>query len=89
MKKTVGFLAFASVQIVLVVLHIHKRSLFVRELYQEQRTNSTAHDLELKKQKLAAQLYVCKNPEAIKEFATHKLSMNPIALTQIKTVESV
>lgn len=89
MKKKVSMLVFITLQILLVVGHIHQRSLFVRELYQEQRINSTKYALERQKQELCAQLYICKNPDAIKQFATQQLAMRPIALSQIKTVAPV
>ena len=89
MKKKLSMLIFITLQILLVVGHIHQRSLFVRELYQEQRINSTKHDLERQKQELCARLYTCKNPDAIKQFATQQLSMRPITLSQIKTVAPV
>ena len=89
MKKKVSMLAFITLQILLVVGHIHQRSLFVRELYQEQRIQTVHHDLEHKKQELCARLCTCKNPDAIKQFATQQLSMRPITLSQIKTIAPV
>lgn len=89
MKKKLNLLMFASIQILLVVGLIYKQSLYVGELYQEQRINAAKHDLEQKKQELLAKLYCCKNPDRIKDFAKNQLSMQPIALTQIKTVAPV
>lgn len=89
MKKKLNFVIFITLQIILVVGHIHQRSLFVHELYQGQRIKSTKHELGHKKQELSTRLCTYKNPDAIKQFATQQLSMRPIALSQIKTVAPV
>lgn len=70
------------------VLHIYKHSLFVGQLYQKQRIETTKQELTHRKQLVLQQLYAAKDPAVIKQFATQKLGMKPVALTQIKKIES-
>lgn len=84
--KKINFLFLIGIHMLLIVALIHKNSLYVGELYREQRLASSIKELEVRQERALTTLYTYKNPAEIKEFATHKLAMDPISLTQIHTI---
>lgn len=87
MDKKTKITIFIGTQLLLVVLHIHRHSLMVREIYRKQRALTAQQELTREIQTLTQLLYVYKDPAAIKQFATQKLGMGPIRITQIKKIE--
>lgn len=87
--KKIKVLCFCAMQMGLVVTTIHKHGLYVGELYREQRVARSIKELITKKQQALAALYAYKNPSSIKEFASSKLGMQPVSLTQLHKVSSL
>jgi len=85
MKPNVTIALVVGVNVILLFLHIHKSSVLVAESYRKQKNEHLKQELSKKKDMLTQSLYTAKNHTAIKNFATKKLGMEPIRLSQIKT----
>ncbi|MCA9770236.1 hypothetical protein KC460_02610 [Candidatus Dependentiae bacterium] len=88
MKQKTFITVFVGAHILFIFLQIHKHSQIVKNSYTKQKFEQEKTLLIKKKQALTHQLYAYKNKSAIKDFATKKLGMQPLRLSQIKTLTS-
>ena len=84
MKKKSFLTIFISAHILLIVLQIHKHTLFIKNSYNHQQCEKKLATLTEKKQTLTQELYALKDRENIKKYAQEKLNMRPYALNQVK-----
>lgn len=75
---------FIGIQLLLVVLQIHKHTTRAQISYNKQKNEKRKQGLLIKRQEMMQQLYGLKNYDAIKEFAQKELHMKQITLSQIK-----
>jgi hypothetical protein len=68
-------------------MQIHQYSRMIKASYKKQKNEDQLAHLTLTKQKLTHQLYALQNKSKIKEFAIHKLNLEPIVLNRIKRLE--
>lgn len=87
MKAKVTIALVIGVNVTLLFLHIHKSSVLVAESYRKQKNEHLKQELSKKKDTLTQNLYTAKNHTTIKNFATKKLGMEPIRLSQIKSYD--
>jgi len=84
MKKNSFLTIFISAHILLIVLQIHKHTLFIKNSYKHQQCEKKLVALTEKKQTLTQELYALKDRDNIKKYAQEKLHMRPYALNQVK-----
>ena len=84
MKKISFLTTFISAHIILIVLQIHKHTLFIKNSYNQQQCDKKLAALTEKKQTLTQELHAMKDRDNIKKYAQSKLNMRPYALNQVK-----
>jgi len=84
MKKISFLTTFISAHIILIVLQIHKHTLFIKNSYNHQQCEKKLAALMDKKQTLTQELHAMKDRDNIKKYAQSKLNMRPYALNQVK-----
>ena len=84
MKKNSFLTIFISAHILLIILQIHKHTLFIKNSYNQQQAEKKVATLTEKKQTLTQELHALKDRENIKKYAQEKLNMRPYALNQVK-----
>jgi cell division protein FtsL len=84
MKKISFLTTFISAHIILIVLQIHKHTLFIKNSYNHQQCEKKIIALTDKKQTLTQELHAMKDRDNIKKYAQSKLNMRPYALNQVK-----
>ncbi len=87
MKKNYFITTFITAHIILIVLQIHKHTLFIKNSYSQQQYEKKLVALTEKKQALTQELYALKDRENIKKYAQTKLNMHPYALNQVKKLD--
>lgn len=88
MKNRHFIISFISVHVLCIALQIYKSNCFIETSYRKQQYETTYKQLEQKKQELTYQLNAAKNASTIRHFAQHELGMQPISLTQVKTLSA-
>ena len=86
MKKISFLTTFISAHIILIVLQIHKHTLFIKNSYNQQQCEKKMVVLKDKKQTLTQELHAMKDRDNIKKYAQSKLNMRPYALNQVKKI---
>ncbi len=86
MKKIAFVTLFLTVNILLLILLIHKQSAYVKRSYAKQRLEEQRTTLAHKKEQLLQSLYAEQDAAHIKKFAHKELGMQPIALQQAHTI---
>lgn len=86
MKKISFLTTFISAHIILIVLQIHKHTLFIKNSYNHQQCEKKLAALTEKKQALTQELHAMKDRDNIKKYAQSKLNMRPYALNQVKKI---
>ncbi len=86
MKRSsfIGF--FVGGQILFILLHLHKQSLFIKYSYLKQKVETEKESLEKENEHLTHQLYTLHDRAQVKEFAQNKLDLKPMKITQIKKI---
>jgi len=87
MKKNYFITTFITAHIILIILQIHKHTLFIKNSYNQQQCEKKLIALTEKKQTLTQELYALKDRENIKKYAQAKLNMQPYALNQVKKLD--
>jgi|GEM_PF-1226976 len=75
---------FFSVQILLIIAHIYKQTLFIKESYLQQKLEKTKKELDQENQKLTQELYSLQNYDTIATYARTVLKMEPLNIHHIK-----
>ncbi|HEV2601605.1 MAG TPA: hypothetical protein VGT41_04860 [Candidatus Babeliales bacterium] len=88
MRNSHFIITFISAHVICIALQIYKSNCFIETSYRKQQYETTYQQLEQKKQELTYQLNTAKNVSTIRKFAQHELGMQPISLTQIKTLSA-
>jgi len=87
MKKTNRFITiFITIHLILIFLHIHKNTLFIKNNYKQQMYEKKINALLEKKESLIQNLHAMKDRETIKKYAHHTLHMKPYTLKQVKKI---
>ncbi|MCX5925468.1 MAG: cell division protein FtsL [Candidatus Dependentiae bacterium] len=73
-----------AVQIICIILHIHKHTLFIKESYIKQKNEKIKNELEHEHQQLTQQLCALRDYSSIEAFARTTLHMKPAHIHQIK-----
>lgn len=89
MQRKTFITIFVGTHILFIFLQIHKHSQIIKQSYTKQKFEQEKTLLIKKKQALTHQLYACKNKSTIKDFAIKELGMQPLRLSQIKTITRV
>lgn len=84
-KKRLCILFF-GLNILLVLIHIHKQSLLVKWSFNEQRLEQQKILLIKQRNELLCQWQEVSSCNAIHNFAEKKLTMKPITMNQVKTI---
>lgn len=84
MKQRTFIVLFIAINIIFIVLHIHKQSLMVKLSYEKQRLEHERQQLISKKDSLVHQWHELHKPSAIKEYAQKELGMRKPSLNQLK-----
>ncbi|MGE0009915.1 MAG: hypothetical protein AB7F19_05180 [Candidatus Babeliales bacterium] len=85
MNKKIYFLSFfVGMQILLIILQIHKQSSFIKLSFEKQRLEKEQRELIAEHNTLNERLNKLQDPEAIKKYALQTLHMKHIALNQIR-----
>lgn len=86
--KRFSFLSFFVImQVVMVVLHIHKHSKKIEISFTKQKYENKKTMLVHKRQELMQELAVQTDRQKIATFATAELQMQPLQLSQIRRIE--
>jgi len=88
MKCTPFMSLVIATHVLFILAHIYRHSQFVQESFTRQRSERLIESMRHKRQELASILYGLKDRSAIKEYAEQVLRMKPIALAQVKKLES-
>lgn len=86
MKKSPFFGLVITIQVLFVLLYIHKASQCMDESYRKQKLEARAKELIHTKQLLAHKIEREKSQAEITQFAKNKLHMTPITLKQVQKV---
>jgi hypothetical protein len=86
MKKKYTAIAVAALQLILIAAYIHSNSVYVRMSFEKQRLEKQRIVLQERKQSLTHAVAALHNPNDVKQFAQEQLHMQPIALSNIKTL---
>jgi len=84
MKKQNSLIFFVSIQIVLIFLQIHQHSTYINQSFTKQKNEKLISELEQCRQDATHELALARDFQAIQQFAQTTLSMQPVALHQIK-----
>jgi len=85
--KRVLFAPLATcIVIISLLLHIHKRTLFIQESYIQQKNERARQELEHEYQQLTQQLHALRDYQHIESYARNTLRMHPIHIHQIKHI---
>jgi cell division protein FtsL len=69
-----------------ILLHIHKRTLFIQESYARQKNERMKNELEHEYQYLTQQLHALHSYQQIESYARNTLRMQPVHIHQIKHI---
>jgi predicted membrane chloride channel (bestrophin family) len=83
MKKTVFITLFISTHIGFFFLHIHKHMQFIKESFTKQKYEQALSTIAQKKQARLNELYALQNKQDVKAYATRKLALKPVSMTQL------
>lgn len=83
-QKPFLFSLFFSVQILLIIAHIYKQTLFIKESYVQQKLEITKKELDQEKQRLTQELYLLQNYDTLATYARDTLKMEPLNIHHIK-----
>jgi len=72
--------------IIFVFMVIYKQSQITKLSYEQQLLENTRNELREEKEALIQKLYRLKNPKKIKDYATKKLGMKKMGLSQAKRI---
>ncbi len=86
--KLFWILLFAAIQILIVILHISKQSLWVKISYTTQKYEHQLANIAQQKKIVLHQLYELKNPKEIKKYAQEHLGMQSIKMGTLKRISS-
>lgn len=75
---------FITLNVSFIFLQIHKNSLFVQQEYQRQYHEKKRIELTNRKNDLTQRLYTLQSKNHVKQYATDKLKMRPLELSQVK-----
>ena len=84
MKKITFVSLFVAAQIAFIFLQIFKHSQYIQYSFSKQEHEQKKDELIKQKQKLTHQLYSLKKHSTIARYASRRLHMKKISLTQIK-----
>lgn len=80
---------FIGTQVVLIVLQIHKHTCITRLSYEKGKNEAQKQELLRTKQDLTNQLYTLADRTSVKQFASEKLKLQPISISQVKKISTL
>ena len=87
MKKLTFAFIFFGTHIAFIVFTIHKQNQFISLSYEKQKKEALRDELMEKQKQLTQQYHALTNPTYVKAFAQKQLSMEPVALTQVRKLQ--
>lgn len=87
MKKNRGIIVVSFVAIAFLFMLIYKQSWVTKLLYEQQRLVNRKTELQKECDVLNTQLYHLQDPHRVYQYAHEALNLQPIAITQAKSIK--
>lgn len=86
MKRPTFLALFIGTNLAFIVMHIHKQSQIIKLSYVKQKIEMERADLDKTKRELTHDLQTIHDRALVKQFASNKLDLKPMKISQIKKI---